>query len=69
MVITPLFILIAGILAFHAFYQIYFLVGMVKLESRNHSDVWPGVSIIVAARNEYHNLKNLVPSILNQAYP
>lgn len=69
MVTISLIILIAGILACHLIYQIFFLVGLVRVKANPHSGNWPGVSVIVAARNEYHNLKKLVPVILNQAYP
>jgi glycosyltransferase involved in cell wall biosynthesis len=69
MVITPIIVLITGILVFHLFYQIFFLAGMLRLKAKPHSDNIPGISIIVAARNEYHNLQQLVPLILDQAYP
>lgn len=61
-------ILIAIILSSHLFYQLFFLIGMVRIKRTDHPDNWPGASVVVAARNEYKNLQQLVPSLLEQVY-
>lgn len=38
-------------------------------EETNESDLRPPVSIVIAARNEYHNLIKNIPKILEQDYP
>jgi len=47
----------------------YFSVLFVKTKTREHNSYPEGVSIIVCAKNEYDNLKELIPILCNQNYP
>ncbi len=52
----------------HLSYQVYFIIGLLKISPTAHrSD--KDVTIVVAARNEFENLKKLVPALFAQKYP
>jgi glycosyltransferase involved in cell wall biosynthesis len=42
---------------------------LVKRPSDNQPQSWPGVSVIITARNEAHNLEKFLPYVLTQDYP
>ena len=52
-------------------YWLYFLIGVILLRPIKQGPSKPkeGVSVVVAAKNELENLKELIPAILNQEYP
>ena len=68
MAISILTILSIIILNIHALYQLFFLIGLTRIKSKQPSKNNSGVSVIVAARNEFQNLQELVPAVLNQSY-
>lgn len=50
-------------------YFCFFSLRLVFYKVPKSSDVLPSVSVIVAARNEYDNLMQFLPSLLEQDYP
>lgn len=64
-----LLLLIGAPLVAHFAYQVYFLIGLVKISNKNGPENQDGVSIIIAARNEIENLKRIIPALLEQDYP
>lgn len=62
-ILTYAFYLLAGI---QMLYWLYFLVGLVRIKTgqSSHNDL--GISVVVAAQNEIHNLRALVPRVLKQ---
>lgn len=69
MIIEALFFAVNGI-------QLYFILAVFSrlwgYQEKNQislSEPVKGVSVIVIARNEYKNLKKLIPNLLNQQYP
>ena len=68
--ILILLVLASTFLVLHLIYQLYFLIGLIRIKPAKDSDVkLQGVSIIIAARDEVHNLEKLIPSLQNQDYP
>lgn len=67
----PLIIaLVAALLVQLAYY--WFIFGKLAFYNagkRHFSDVTPPVSVIICAKNEYHNLVRFLPSVLEQDYP
>jgi glycosyltransferase involved in cell wall biosynthesis len=59
------FLLVAGI---QVLYWLFFLVGLFRIGNIRKDDTAPteGISIIVAARNEIENLKQIIPALLKQ---
>lgn len=61
------------------FYQLYFYIRYIAAVSRRNRrlnkhplpapEVWPGVSVVVSARNEEANLSNYLQALLEQDYP
>ncbi len=55
--------------AIQLFYYLYFYSRMAFYKAKTHNRVKPPVSVIIAARNEYDNLSQNLPIILEQDYP
>ncbi|MCQ2341483.1 MAG: glycosyltransferase [Paludibacteraceae bacterium] len=76
---TELDLCIAAVLMVLFAYQVYFYVRYIAAPARRNRRVsqqplpepeqWPGVSVIVAARNEQTNLNNYLQALLEQDYP
>lgn len=76
---TELDLCIAAVLVVLFAYQVYFYVRYIAAPARRNRRVsqqplpepeqWPGVSVIVAARNEQTNLNNYLQALLEQDYP
>lgn len=64
-IITFAFYLLAGI---QALYWLYFLVGLGRLKTLSAEESHEGISVVVAAQNEIHNLRALAPKVLRQNY-
>ncbi len=71
---------LAGVLVILFLYQLYFYVRYIagvnrwnrrnlKVSSKIKDEQLPGVSVIVAARNEEQNLTKFLPALLGQDYP
>lgn len=68
--ILILLVIASTFLVLHMIYQLYFLIGLIRIKPAKDSDVkQPGVSIIIAARDEVMNLEKLIPTLQNQDYP
>ncbi len=66
-------VLIIGIVWLFAFtiqlfYYLYFYI-RIAAKKKNISNNFPAVSVIICARNEEENLKEFLPSVLEQNYP
>jgi glycosyltransferase involved in cell wall biosynthesis len=63
---------IASVFLLTFLWQIRFFAWFIRLgmyrEVADNKDT-PGVSVVIAARNEYHHLKKFLPDILKQKYP
>ena len=57
-----------GIVAIQVLYWLYFLLGLLRVKPIESSDKPEGISIVVAAQNEIHNLRALIPKVLRQDY-
>ena len=66
-----LFYLFLAGLSLQVAYWLFFLTGMTKLRGSQTitQATLPGISIIVAARNEHHNLTGLIPELVAQDHP
>jgi glycosyltransferase involved in cell wall biosynthesis len=51
------------------FYYVFFFLRFVRYRERNEMTSPAGVSVVICARNEYHQLKENLPLILSQDYP
>jgi len=66
---------VAGVLGLAALIQLYYLLiemsgpGFRAAKANVNASVQPPVSVIICARNELKNLRNFLPSILDQDYP
>lgn len=62
-----------GALLLVVIHQLYYYLRYIRLKNKCSSTVtceeWPGVSVIVCARNEEDNLRNYLHTLLNQDYP
>jgi len=77
--LTPLDMVLAAVLLLLFIYQFYFYVRYIAAVGRLNRrlskhpltppDQWPGVSVVVAARNEQTNLTNYLQALLEQDYP
>lgn len=74
--LTPEYLqyIVLGLLGLMAFLQLYYwLIEMsgpaFKSGKQQISDKLPPVSVVICARNELKNLRNFLPSILDQDYP
>ncbi len=74
--LTPEYLqyIVLGLLGLMAFLQLYYwLIEMsgpaFKTGKQQISDKLPPVSVVICARNELKNLRNFLPSILDQDYP
>lgn len=62
-------------LLIQCFYYLYYYTGILALKRKIiRSDVfflsnYPGVSVIICAKNESENLRQFLPAVLNQKYP
>ena len=65
--INILFLIVLVSLSLYFFYYFYFFLRLSNYKS-THSVFIKPISIIVCAKNEYHNLKDKLPTILNQNY-
>ena len=64
--ISLYFILFVSLCVVHFGYSMYFLIGLLrKVESNSHQE---GVSIVIAARDEMENLKELIPELFKQKH-
>ena len=54
---------------FQLFYYLYFFIRVTFHKSKAEHSNLPGVSVIIAARNEAENLIKNLPSVLDQDYP
>ncbi len=62
-----LIILFEIVAIIHMAYQVYFIIGLQKIKpviNQSH----PGISIVIASRNEIENLKILIPALFDQKY-
>jgi len=69
----------AGVLVLLLVYQLYFYIRYIAAPTRHnrylskhplpHPEFWPGVSVIVSARNEAMNLSNYLQALMEQDYP
>ena len=68
---TILFYLFLTVAGLQLLYWLFYFVGLLRLSVRKHdvSESLPGISIIVAARNELDNLKKLIPLLMKQDHP
>lgn len=57
------FYLVAGV---QMLYWLYFFLGLLRTGSSKSKEVDEGISVVVAAQNEIHNLRALVPKVLRQ---
>ena len=62
-------LILVSILGVHLIYQLFILIGLLRIPGPKNPDKWPGASIIIAARNEFQNLQTLVPKLMEQDYP
>ena len=60
-----------GVWVYHLvnIFDIYVRAGRLHRKSMNAEGSLPPISVIIAARNEYENLKTLIPDLLAQDYP
>jgi len=49
-------------------YWIMWLIGVVKIKPPAHQEPSHGVSVVIAANNEFENLRHLIPLLLKQTY-
>ena len=64
--ILPLtFYLFAGV---QLLYWLYFIIGLSRLKSASTVPNEAGLSVVVAAQNEIHNLRILLPKLRDQQY-
>jgi len=61
-----IFFLVAGV---QILYWIYFLIGLIRIKRLPTPEKLPEVSVVVAAQNEIHNLRALIPALLRQKHP
>ena len=62
-IILTIFYTLAGI---QLLYWLYFLIGLLRTKAVAPEPKGTGVSVVVAARNEIHNLRALIPRVLEQ---
>ncbi len=70
-VLNLLFIIVVAAAIVQIFFMVFLARGICKARERGSalSDIQPPVSVLICARNEEHNLRRLLPLILNQNYP
>jgi len=63
-----LFVVVAGI---QLLYWLFYFIGLLRLKKYkpNGQKAVPGISIVVAARNELDNLKKIIPALMVQDHP
>jgi glycosyltransferase involved in cell wall biosynthesis len=64
-----LFIVFAAVAGIQIVFTILFLVAFSRKQSGKQFSEKPPVSIVVCAHDELHNLRELIPILLNQNYP
>ncbi len=64
-----LLLLFFGVVVVQMFYLLYFFLSAFKKRKLEHEDFLDPISVIIIGRNEKENLKEFLPSILNQDYP
>jgi glycosyltransferase involved in cell wall biosynthesis len=65
---SVVFLVFALAAAIQLFYYLYFYLSLSIQRHKENEQAGKSVSVIVCARNEAENLKNFLPSILNQEY-
>jgi glycosyltransferase involved in cell wall biosynthesis len=63
------FCIFASAAAIQLFYYLFFYLSVYLFKPSDTKKTYPPVSIIISARNEAENLKNFLPSVLEQDYP
>jgi len=63
------FLIFIFIFALQLFFFGFFFLRFLRYKERTSSQVPKGVSVVICARNEYHQLKENLPLILSQDYP
>ena len=68
---TVLFYSFSIVTGIQLLYWLFYFVGLLRLKSiaPGGRETAPGISIIVAARNELENLKTLIPALMVQDHP
>jgi len=68
---TILFYFFLSAVGLQVVYWLFFILGMLHLQSPQEVDKskLPGISVIVAAKNELLNLKELIPALMAQDHP
>ena len=65
-----LYLVYAALAVSHISYQLYYMRGLAKIKPPDENSLQhEGVSVLIAARNEEKNLRNLLPHLFNQEYP
>lgn len=62
-----MFILVISVMVFHLIITLMFAI-RIRMWKPHNSNSRPSISIIIAARNEYKNLKQLIPALLQLDY-
>ena len=68
---TILFYLFLVVTGLQLLYWLFYFIGLLRLKVRQNDgqEPLPGISIVVASRNELENLKKLVPLLMEQDHP